>query len=166
MEEVQISAEGLQVEKGVMPTDEVVVIDNLETVMRDKGEDQPSVNLGDNQEYAPITQLAREKFGSRFDTFMNEIGEAFLLLRNQVIMLGNLEKGSTGKLPSDYNKLADNVVGVSFDVSFRGVNIGGVPFEGVFVNPGAVEFTNSPEEAGVGIVGTMIHELAHFYQKP
>ena len=165
MEEVQISAEGLQVEKGVMPTDEVVVIDNLETVMRDKGEDQPSVNLGDNQEYAPITQLAREKFGSRFDTFMNEIGEAFLLLRNQVIMLGNLEKGSTGKLPSDYNKLADNVVGVSFDVSFRGVNIGGVPFEGVFVNPGAVEFTNSPEEAGVGIVGTMIHELAHFYQK-
>ena len=165
MEEVQISAEGLQIEKDVIPTDEVIIHDNLETSLRDIGEDQLAVNLGDNQEYVPITQLAREKFGSRFDTFMNEIGEAFLLLRNQVIMLGNLEKGQVGKLPRDYNKLADNVVGISFDVSFRGVNIGGVPFEGVFVNPGAVEFTNSPEEASQGMFMTMIHEMAHFYEK-
>ena len=163
--EKQVSAKGLQVEKGIIPTDQVIIHDNLETSLRDIGEDQLAVNLGDNQEFVPITQLAREKFGSRFDTFMNEIGEAFLLLRNQVIMLGNLEKGQVGKLPSDYSKLADNVVGISFDVSFRGVNIGGVPFEGMFVNPGAVEFNNSPEEAGVGMVGTMLHEMAHFYQR-
>ena len=163
--EKQVSAKGLQVEKGIIPTDQVIIHDNLETSLRDIGEDQLAVNLGDNQEFVPITQLAREKFGSRFDTFMNEIGEAFLLLRNQVIMLGNLEKGQVGKLPRDYSKLADNVVGISFDVSFRGVNIGGVPFEGMFVNPGAVEFNNSPEEAGVGMVGTMLHEMAHFYQR-
>jgi hypothetical protein len=163
--EVQVSAEGFQIEKGIIPTDQVIIHDNLETSLRDIGEDQLAVNFGDNQEFVPITQLAREKFGSRFDKFMNEIGEAFLLLRNQVIMLGNLEKGQSGKLPSDYSKLADNVVGISFDVRFRGVNIGGVPFQGVFVNPGAVEFTNSPEEAGVGMVGTMLHEMAHFYHK-
>ena len=163
--EVEVSAEGLQIEKGIIPADQVIIHDNLETSLRDIGEDQLAVNLGDNQEFVPITQLAREKFGSRFDKFMSEIGEAFLLLRNQVIMLGNLKEGQSGKLPRDYNKLADNVVGISFDVSFRGVNIGGVPFQGMFVNPGAVEFTNSPEEAGVGMVGTMLHEMAHFYER-
>jgi hypothetical protein len=51
-------------------------------------------------------------------------------------------------------------VSESFDSQYRGVSIT-VPFRGMFLNPVVPEYTD-PIRAAVGMVGTMVHELAHY----
>lgn len=98
-------------------------------------------------EIKPITQLGEEKFGARFDEFMWEVGDLFRELRDVVAdVMG-------------YEELKKEAIGISFDTEYRGVSIR-VPFAGSFINPALPEY-NDPVRAGVGVAGTMVHELAH-----
>jgi hypothetical protein len=105
--------------------------------------------------YIPISTLARDKFGERFDNFMFDIGDTFAFLRDGVANL--MPPDSKGV---DYSKLATEAIGVSFDKEYRGVSIM-LPFNGLFINPAFPEYIDTPEEAALGMFGTMIHELAH-----
>jgi hypothetical protein len=105
--------------------------------------------------YVPITTLARDKFGDRFDKFMFDIGDAFMALRDATASLMPPDKRG-----NDYSKLAKEAIGISFDKEYRGVSIT-LPFNGLFINPAFPEFIDTPEEAALGMFGTMIHELAH-----
>lgn len=100
------------------------------------------------REVRSLVELGREKFGERFDSYVYGIGKAFIDLRDQVAQLMH------------YPELLEEGIGVSFDQEYRGVSIK-VPFSGMFINPAVPKYTD-PVRAAVGMVGTMIHELAHY----
>jgi hypothetical protein len=116
--------------------------------------------------YKPISEAAKEKFGGRFDKFMYEIGDAFMALRDRIVYLNITDVLPTpkGLGTKSYADLANVATGISFDKEYRGVSTL-IPFEGVFVNPLAVEFADNPEQVAFGLLGTMIHELAHYQQR-
>ena len=119
--------------------------------------------LNPKQEFTPITEAARREFGDRFDNFMYDIGDVFMALRDRIVYLnkvGKLPDHKTWKGDKSYAELAKEAIGISFDKEYRGVSIR-LPFAGLFINPAFPEFINTPEEAGFGLFGTMIHELAH-----
>jgi hypothetical protein len=105
----------------------------------------------------PISEVARKKFGKRFDDFVGEIGEAYSLLRDLVADLN--PAGSTIKT---FRKFLEVPIGISIG-DYRGVNTV-VPFKAALVNPFAPEF-ETLEEAASGTVGTMVHELAHIRER-
>jgi hypothetical protein len=105
----------------------------------------------------PISEVARKKFGKRFDDFVGEIGEAYSLLRDLVADLN--PAGSTIKT---FRKFLEVPIGISIG-DYRGVNTV-VPFNAALVNPFAPEF-ETLEEAAAGTVGTMVHELAHIRER-
>jgi hypothetical protein len=117
-------------------------------------------SLKSKDEFKAISEVAREEFGDRFDTFMHEIGDVFRTIRDRIVYL-NLK----GDLPDyngrSYKALANHAMGVSFDVEYRGVNIV-VPFEGMFINPLFPQLKDTPKRAAISIYTTMIHELAHY----
>ena len=100
----------------------------------------------------PFTSLAREKFGARFDAYLKEVGDVFMQLREVLVMSD----------PS-YANLEQEAIGVSFDNEYLGVSIR-LPFSGSFLNPASTEFEDkgTPAQIAVAMIGTMIHELAHF----
>ncbi|NDG31228.1 PLxRFG domain-containing protein, partial [bacterium] len=100
----------------------------------------------------PFTSLAREKFGARFDAYLKEVGDVFMQLREVLVMSD----------PS-YADLEKEAIGVSFDIKYFGVSIR-LPFSGSFLNPASTEFEDkgTPAQTAVAMIGTMIHELAHF----
>jgi hypothetical protein len=99
----------------------------------------------------PISEIARKKFGQRFDDFVGEIGEAYSLLRDLV-----------ADLNPAFRKFLEVPIGISIG-DYRGVNTV-VPFKASLVNPFAPEF-ETLEEAAAGTVGTMVHELAHIRER-
>jgi len=94
-----------------------------------------------------IVELARERFGRRFDEFIHDMGAHFIHLRDQVSRM------------MEYPELLDEGVGVSFDNEYRGVSIR-VPFSASFLNVALPEYADTLR-AAIGMVGTMVHELAH-----
>jgi len=112
---------------------------------RDKADDE--LNGFGLTVYSSITDIARYKFGDRFDKFMYEIGDVFKDLRDAVAKHLN------------YKDLKKEGIGISFDKEYRGVSIR-IPFIGLFVNPALPEFSDVTR-AAYGTFGTMIHELAH-----
>lgn len=100
-------------------------------------------------EEQPLTQHMREKFGKKFDDMLHSVGLAFMELRDMA-----------SKIDESYSPLKSEGIGISFDPNYRGVSIR-VPFSGSFVNPLVPEGLNIIEQS-YGIIGTMIHELAHF----
>jgi hypothetical protein len=98
-----------------------------------------------------LSDRAREKFGTRYDKYLAEIGQTFQLLR------GALVAGGRG----EYGDLASQAIGTSIDNEYYGVSIM-VPFKGMFINPTTTDMRGSPEEIAISMIGTMIHELAHF----
>jgi hypothetical protein len=40
-----------------------------------------------------------------------------------------------------------------------------VPFKGMFINPTTTDMRDTPEEVAISMIGTMIHELAHFKER-
>lgn len=94
-----------------------------------------------------LVQMARDKFGQRFDKFMYDIGAEFQELRSYVADL------------MGYDDLRNEAIGISFDTEYRGVSIR-LPFSGSYVNPAVTE-SIEPRFAAAGILGTMVHELAH-----
>lgn len=123
-------------------------------------------------EKKPLTQLATEKFGKRFDEYIFTIGEMFSELRDVVagMTMPNEARGIERRLNAtlnrpntttrDYSGLKKEVIGISFDPAFRGASVK-VPFSGMFINPAAPEYSD-PLRSALGIVWTMQHELAHF----
>ena len=140
-----IDLDELKIPQDEINSDDIMVHDNL--------------NIEYKGNFKPITELAKEKFGERFDSFMYEIGDVFKTLRDRVVYL-NIK----GELPNyddiGYKDLANHAIGISFDKEYRGVSIK-LPFDGMFINPALPEFKD-PERAGFGLFGTMIHELAHY----
>jgi len=98
-----------------------------------------------------LSDKAREKFGGkRYDRYLATIGKTFQTLRNALVASG-----------SDYGSLADEAIGTSIDNEYYGVSII-LPFRGMFINPATTDLRGSPEEIALSMIGTMIHELAHF----
>lgn len=121
-----------------------------------------------------VVEYGREKFGKRFDEYVFAMGNAFKELRDVVVRYMPVIEAPKrsdvfSKTPSMVNSLASKKngyedlgnegVGISFDAEYRGVSIT-VPFHGMFLNPVVPEYTD-PVRAAVGMVGTMVHELAH-----
>lgn len=140
----------------ITPAEVAKLTPDTDTLLVDQKEIDPDrVMVHDNTlvkisevETKGILDLAYEKFGDkRMDAFLHDIGNAFKELRDVVARI------------MSYPKLRQEGVGVSIDKTYRGVSIR-VPFSASFINPAIPEY-NDPLRAGVGIVGTMVHELAH-----
>lgn len=103
----------------------------------------------------PFTTVARKKFGARFDAYLKEVGDIFMQLREVLVMSD----------PS-YANLEKEAIGVSFDKEYLGVSIR-VPFNGSFLNPASTDLEDkgTPAQIAVSMIGTMIHELAHFKER-
>lgn len=113
-----------------------------------------------------ITEYGRERFGERFDEYVFGIGNLFRELRDIVVdamprPVVRVYRAAPPVLESNtYEELAREGIGVSFDIEYRGVSIR-LPFAGMFINPFTPEYSD-PVRAAVGMVGTMVHELAHY----
>jgi hypothetical protein len=117
-------------------------IEDLINTMKDAGELAQDSSLSD---------LARDKYGIAYDKYLAGIGQTFIYLRNALIAAGR----------GQYGDLATQVIGTSVDKGYYGVNIM-IPFKGMFINPCATKLSDTPQEIALSMIGTMIHELAHF----
>jgi hypothetical protein len=98
-----------------------------------------------------LSDLARSTFGaSRVNKYMATIGETFHLLRDALL-----------SIDSTYSDMSTQAFGVSIDNEYYGVSIM-VPFKGMFINPATTDLRDTPAQVAVSMVGTMIHEMAHF----
>jgi hypothetical protein len=161
MEKFKVNPASLRVDQSEIDPRRVILHDNVEI------EVSPS-------ETRSVVDYGREKFGKRFDEYMFAMGNAFKELRDVVVRYMPKETGpiDLSSVPSlatslmnkvtpknNYEALAKEGIGISFDAQYRGVSIT-VPFHGMFLNPVVPEYTD-PIRAAVGMVGTMVHELAH-----
>ena len=117
-------------------------IEDLINTMKDAGELAQDSSLSD---------LARDKYGIAYDKYLAGIGQTFMYLRDALIAAGR----------GQYGDLATQVIGTSVDKGYYGVNIM-IPFKGMFINPCATKLSDTPQEIALSMIGTMIHELAHF----
>jgi hypothetical protein len=98
-----------------------------------------------------LSDLARDTFGAaRVNKYLLAIGDTFHLLRDALM-----------SVDSSYNGMAEQAVGLSIDTEYVGVNIM-LPFKGMFLNPATTKLQDNPAQVGVSMLGTMIHEMAHF----
>jgi hypothetical protein len=98
-----------------------------------------------------LSDLARDTFGAaRVNKYLLAIGDTFHLLRDALM-----------SVDSSYNGMAEQAVGLSIDTGYVGVNIM-LPFKGMFLNPATTKLQDNPAQVGVSMLGTMIHEMAHF----
>lgn len=144
----------MMIDQGLIDPHRVMMHDNIEVrVKTDKvygefeqtpfGEETSTLS----DEWVSLVDTARERFPERFDSFMFEVGDAFMQLRAEVAVA------------LDYSDLLAEGIGISFDPEYRGVSIR-LPFSASFINPAVPVYTD-PVRAAVGTIGTMIHELAH-----
>lgn len=108
-------------------------------------------------EYMPITTLARQMWGERFDQYLAELGYKFIDMRDQIVDI-MVEEGQTR-----YKQMSRSAIGLTIDEKMRGVSIT-IPFEASFLNPARPMFTQGPR-AGASFYDTMIHELAHYFNR-
>lgn len=98
-----------------------------------------------------LSDLARDKYGIAYDKYLAGIGQTFMYLRDALIAGGR----------GEYGGLSEQVIGTSVDNEYYGVNIM-IPFKGMFINPSVTKFSDTPQEIALSMIGTMIHELAHY----
>ena len=98
-----------------------------------------------------LSDLARDKYGIAYDKYLAGIGQTFMYLRDALVAGGR----------GEYGGLSEQVIGTSLDNEYYGVNII-IPFKGMFINPSVTKFSDTPQEIALSMIGTMIHELAHF----
>jgi hypothetical protein len=127
---------------------------NPEHVITGTGEevDKELLRLGVYKlsEAKSLSDVAREKFGQRYDSYLAGVGRVFMNLRSALVAAHG-----------DYAGLANEVIGTSIDNEYYGVSIK-VPFHGMFINPAVTALTDSPAQIALSLIGTMAHELAHF----
>lgn len=98
-----------------------------------------------------LSDLARDTFGAaRVNKYMAAIGNTFHLLRDALI-----------SADSSYANLSTQAFGVSLDIEYYGVSIM-VPFKGMFINPATTDLRGTPAQVAVSMIGTMVHEMAHY----
>lgn len=120
---------------------------------------QPLIDLHDDgMPKIPLSQLAAQKFGGRFYEFVYLMGGSFRTLRD-IIATYPVHETATSTGLKDYSGLKQEGIGISFDPEYRGVSIR-IPFSASFLNV-AIPVRNDPAGAAVGMVQTMVHELAH-----
>lgn len=136
LEDAKINLDELKMPQSEIDPNTVMLHDNVEVA-----------EGGAKEKYVSLVDLARQKFGPAFDSYVFEIGNAFKDLRDVTAEV------------MKYPELKTEGIGVSFDPDYRGVSIR-VPFHASFINPAGPVYTD-PIRAGVGIAGTMLHELAH-----
>lgn len=149
-----LDVDKMMIDQSLIDPNRVMIHDNIEVrIKTDKvyGELE-QVPFGEetstlSDDWVSIVDTARELFPERFDSFMFEVGDAFMQLRAEVANALN------------YPDLLTEGVGISFDPEYRGVSIR-LPFSASFINPAVPVYTD-PIRAAVGTIGTMIHELAH-----
>jgi hypothetical protein len=98
-----------------------------------------------------LSDVARDKYGIAYDKYLAGIGQTFMYLRDALIAGGR----------GEYGGLSTQVIGTSLDNEYYGVNIM-IPFKGMFINPSVTKFSDTPQEIALSMIGTMIHELAHY----
>jgi hypothetical protein len=101
-----------------------------------------------------LSDYARKEFGKRYDEYLAEIGGVFQLLRNALVAGGR----------GEYAELSKEAIGTSIDNEYYGVSIK-LPFKGMFINPATTDMRDTPTEIALSMIGTMVHELAHFKQR-
>ena len=120
--------------------------------------DPDAVMIHDNTEAESdglsISDVAREEFGDRFDRYLAEIGQTFMAIRTALIASN----------PGKYADLSTEAIGTSIDNEYYGVSIK-LPFSGMFINPTITKRDGTPVEVALSMIGTMIHELAHFRER-
>lgn len=179
MKKARINLDELQIDQTEIDPDRVMIHDNISVTLSGAAIEANDVPYGDitaphmsksevtsdgGYEVRSTVELGREKFGARFDRFLHDIGAAFIHLRDVVADAMTtpltIDQTTTFAEPQgNYEEMKKEAVGISFDVKYRGVSIR-VPFAGFFVNPAATEYRDTLR-ASIGIVGTMVHELAH-----
>jgi len=164
LSKVKIEIDELKIPQDKIDPTRVMVHDNLVKTLSADELDASSISRTDVVSYekddtgvitagkVPFTAIAREKFGTRFDAYLKEVGDIFMQLREVLVMSD----------PS-YANLEKEAIGVSFDKEYLGVSIR-VPFSGSFLNPASTDLADkgTPAQIAVSMIGTMIHELAHF----
>jgi len=98
-----------------------------------------------------LSDIARDKYGIAYDKYLAGIGQTFMYLRDALVAGGR----------GEYGGLSTQVIGTSVDNEYYGVNIM-IPFKGMFINPSVTKFSDTPQEIALSMIGTMIHELAHY----
>jgi hypothetical protein len=164
LSKVKIDIDELKIPQDKIDSTRVMVHDNLAKKLSADELNASSISRTDVINYekddtgviiggtVPFTAVAREKFGARFDAYLKEVGDIFMQLR-EVLVISD---------PS-YANLEKEAIGVSFDKEYLGVSIR-VPFSGSFLNPASTDLEDkgTPAQIAVSMIGTMIHELAHF----
>ena len=98
-----------------------------------------------------LSDLARDTFGApRVNKYLSAIGETFHLLRDALL-----------SVDSTYADMSTQAFGVSIDNEYYGVSIM-VPFKGMFINPATTDLRGTPAQVAVSMIGTMVHEMAHY----
>lgn len=151
-----LDVDKMSIDQSLIDPNRVMLHDNIEVkVKREYGEfeqvpfhtDAVTGEPTTEGQWVSLVDAARLKYPLRFDTFMHDVGELFIQLRDEVATA------------LSYPELANEGIGISFDPEYRGVSIR-LPFSASFINPAVPVYTD-PVRAAVGVVGTMIHELAH-----
>lgn len=124
-----------------------------------------------------LSEMARTKFGYRFDQYMHQVGSMMLELRDATAEAMHkavpdpkvFAGGRSGRTNLSYLAMKNDAVGIALDPAYRGVNIK-IPFSAMMLNiavpenmsmPGADE----PVSTALALRGTMIHEFAHFQER-
>jgi hypothetical protein len=98
-----------------------------------------------------LSDLARDQFGvTRVNKYLATIGDTFHRLRDALL-----------SIDGSYADMSTQAFGVSIDNEYYGVSIM-VPFKGMFINPATTDLKDNPAQVAVSMIGTMIHEMAHF----
>ena len=101
-----------------------------------------------------VLDVGRDRFGVRFDEYLEGVGRIFLQLRDALVEAD----------PTTYGDLRQEAIGVSLDPGYYGVSIR-IPFRGSFINPLTTDLSGTTSEAATAILLTMQHELAHFRKR-
>lgn len=99
----------------------------------------------------PFTRLMQREFGDRWDDYTQTLGKSLQTFRDHVAGLGG-----------DFASLKQLPVGLSMDTQYYGAYVkNATPTDSaVYLNPAMFKLAD-PVKATYGLVGTMIHEMAH-----
>ena len=147
----RFTATGPQVEGAVKV---VVHGRNIEYLANRLGDRGIQIQRPFESKQATLSEEARETFGKKYDEYLVGVGNIFMELRNALATEDN----------GRYTGIRDLAIGISLDKQYYGVNIL-VPFSGMYINPATTTLTGSSKQIAVSMIGTMIHEMAHYKER-